>query len=40
MKTNKETTQKTDTKIILAALWIAHFLLWTFNGMTNEKGKS
>jgi len=33
MKTNIETTQTTDVKIILAALWIAHFLLWTFGDM-------
>ena len=25
--------QKTDVKIILAALWSAHFLLWTFGDM-------
>lgn len=33
MNTNHETTTKTDVKIILAALWIAHFLLWTFGDM-------
>ena len=35
MNTNKETTQKTDVKIVLAALWIAHFLLWTFGDMAS-----
>jgi hypothetical protein len=35
MKTNKVTTQTTDVKIILAALWIAHFLLWTFGDMAS-----
>ena len=35
MKTNKEATQTTDAKIILAALWIAHFLLWSFGDMAS-----
>ena len=35
MNTQKETTQKTDVKIVLAALWIAHFLLWTFGDMAS-----
>jgi hypothetical protein len=35
MKTNTETTQTTDVKIILAALWIAHFLLWSFGDMAS-----
>ena len=35
MNTNKETTQKTDVKIVLAALWIAHFLLWSFGDMAS-----
>lgn len=35
MKTNKETTQTIDTKIILSALWMAHFLLWTFGDMAS-----
>ena len=33
MTTSKETTPMTDVKIVLAALWIAHFLLWTFGDM-------
>lgn len=33
MNTNKEDTQMADVKIVLAALWIAHFLLWTFGDM-------
>lgn len=33
MKPNTETAQMTDVKIVLAALWIAHFLLWTFGDM-------
>ena len=35
MNTNKETTQLADVKIVLAALWIAHFLLWTFGDMAS-----
>lgn len=35
MNTYKETTQKTDVKIILAALWAMHFLLWTFGDMAS-----
>ena len=35
MNTQKEKTQKTDVKIVLAALWIAHFLLWTFGDMAS-----
>jgi hypothetical protein len=35
MNTQKEITQKTEVKTILAALWIAHFLLWTFGDMTS-----
>ena len=35
MKINKEATQTTDAKIILAALWIAHFLLWSFGDMAS-----
>jgi hypothetical protein len=33
MNTDKEAAQKTDVKIVLAALWTAHFLLWTFGDM-------
>ncbi len=37
MKANKIDTQlvdvKVNVKIVLAALWIAHFLLWTFGDM-------
>jgi hypothetical protein len=37
MKANKKDTQlvdvKVNVKIVLAALWIAHFLLWTFGDM-------
>ena len=37
MDTNQNTTQladeKINVKIILAALWAAHFLLWTFGDM-------
>jgi hypothetical protein len=37
MGTNKKDTQlldvKVNVKIVLAALWIAHFLLWTFGDM-------
>jgi hypothetical protein len=35
MNTNKETTQVADVKIVLAALWITHFLLWTFGDMAS-----
>ena len=35
MNTNKETTQLADVNIVLAALWIAHFLLWTFGDMVS-----
>lgn len=35
MNTNKEASQMTDVKIVLAALWIAHFLLWTFGDMAS-----
>ena len=35
MNTQKETTQKTEVKVVLAALWIAHFLLWTFGDMAS-----
>jgi len=39
MKTNKNTAQladvKTNVKIVLAALWTAHFLLWTFGDMVS-----
>ena len=35
MNTKKETTQKADVKNVLAALWIAHFLLWTFGDMAS-----
>ena len=34
MKANQE-TNKTDVKIVLAALWTAHFLLWTFGDMAS-----
>lgn len=33
MNTNKEAVQTIDTRIVLAALWIAQFLLWTFGDM-------
>ena len=33
MNTNKKTTQMVDVRIVLAALWITHFLLWTFGDM-------
>ena len=35
MNTKKETAPKTEMKIVLAALWIAHFLLWTFGDMAS-----
>ena len=35
MNTQKETAPKTEMKIVLAALWIAHFLLWTFGDMAS-----
>jgi hypothetical protein len=35
MNTQKETAPRTEMKIILAALWIAHFLLWTFGDMAS-----
>ena len=35
MNVNKETTQKVNVKIVLAALWAAHFLLWTFGDMAS-----
>ena len=35
MNTKKETAPKTDAKILLAALWIAHFLLWSFGDMAS-----
>ena len=35
MNTKKETAPKTDAKMLLAALWIAHFLLWTFGDMAS-----
>jgi len=35
MKTNNEIPLKIDVKIVLAALWIAHFLLWTFGDMAS-----
>jgi hypothetical protein len=39
MNTNKNTTQladaKINVKIVLAALWTAHFLLWTFGDMAS-----
>ena len=35
MNTKKDTTQKTDVKIVLAALWTGHFLLWTFGDMAS-----
>ena len=35
MNTQKEITQKTEVKTVLAALWIAHFLLWTFGDMAS-----
>ena len=35
MNTNQESTNKTDVKIVLAALWTAHFLLWTFGDMAS-----
>jgi len=30
MNIENEVTQKTSSKFVLAALWTAHFLLWTF----------
>ena len=33
MNTNKGTPQAADTRVVLAALWIAHFLLWSFGDM-------
>ena len=33
MNTFQESTHKIDTRIVLAALWIAHFLLWSFGDM-------
>ena len=39
MNTNKKTTElgdvKIDVKIVLATLWTAHFLLWTFGDMAS-----
>ena len=35
MNTKKETTHKTEVKIVLAALWTGHFLLWTFGDMVS-----
>ena len=35
MNANNKISQKTDVKIVLAALWIAHFLLWTFGDMAS-----
>ena len=35
MNVNKETTQKVNVKIVLAALWAVHFLLWTFGDMAS-----
>ena len=35
MNSNQESTNKTDVKIVLAALWTAHFLLWTFGDMAS-----
>ena len=35
MNTNKETNPMTDVRIVLAALWISHFLLWTFGDMAS-----
>ena len=35
MNTNQESTKKMDVRIVLAALWIAHFLLWTFGDMAS-----
>ena len=39
MNTNKKDTQladvKINVKIVLAALWTAHFLLWTFGDMAS-----
>ncbi|MCD4753527.1 MAG: hypothetical protein K8R40_10685 [Anaerolineaceae bacterium] len=39
MNTNKNTTHladvKINVKIVLAALWTAHFLLWTFGDMVS-----
>ena len=36
MNTNQETTNKTDVKIVLASLWTAHFLLWSFGDMASQ----
>ena len=33
MNTKNETYQKTDPRIVLAALWTGHFLLWSFGDM-------
>ena len=39
MNKNKKTTElkdvKIDVRIVLAALWITHFLLWTFGDMAS-----
>ena len=39
MNTNEKTTElvdvKVDVKIVLAALWTGHFLLWTFGDMAS-----
>ena len=35
MNAKKETTAKMDVKIVLASLWTAHFLLWTFGDMAS-----
>ena len=40
MNTNKKITElvdvKINVKIVLAALWIGHFLLWTFGDMASQ----
>lgn len=35
MNTKNRTGQMTDVKIVLAALWISHFLLWSFGDMAS-----
>ena len=35
MNTKQVSTNKTDVKIVLAALWAGHFLLWSFGDMAS-----
>ena len=35
MNINNDTVKIANVKVVLAALWIAHFLLWTFGDVTS-----